>query len=153
MVIFQTFSFIFSMIIIYVLYHLVSRCVTDIGLSSTPKINIRFHNLRKNYTRKKTFTIFTFSKNVHTCPTWILMWKYLEYWYSGNKTSEFENLQKVCKINFCLGLNYWIKFNIFGAKHLKNLFRNINFRVFAVFPLLWGTVRRVAHLSCLWRIF
>ena len=63
MVIFQTFSLIFSMIIIYVLYH--PLCVSDIGLSSTPKINIRFHNLRKNYKfQEKTFTIFTFSKTV-----------------------------------------------------------------------------------------
>ena len=28
--------------------------------------------------QKKTLTIFTFSKSVHTCPSWILMGKYLE---------------------------------------------------------------------------
>ena len=77
MVIFQNFSLFFFQWTSYVLYiYNVIWCVTDIGLLLTSKINIRISQFEKkniNF-QKKTFKIFTFSKNAHTCTcTWILM--------------------------------------------------------------------------------
>ena len=87
MVIFQNFSFIFLVNTIYIL-HLVSK--TDIRLSSKPKINIWISQFQKKFNfQKKIFTIFTFAKNVHTCPPWILMGKYLMNIYRNVRKIKF----------------------------------------------------------------